>query len=330
MFNDLQKYGWNSDFENKFQQSVSKLGKTDLIPGRVLSVHRTNYDVMTNDGEIVCEITGNRLKDTDPYQKPLVGDWVVIETGEGDNANIIVDIFERKTILERRKVHSDVEVQLIAGNVDMAVLVQSLANDFNIARIERVLVQIAQAGIKPLIILNKMDIAENIDQVREDMKRIDASIPVIYSSFTTGEGLDIIETFLQPGETIIFIGSSGVGKSSIINTMLDDTEQQKTKEVSDYSGKGKHTTTARKLFVLDTGVIVIDTPGTREFGLTGEDTEALKENFTQIETLAGQCKFRDCKHNTEPDCMVREALENGELDRNLFENYQKLEKEINT
>jgi len=329
MFNHLKKYGWNDVFETQFQNIVLEHKKPDVVPGRVISVHRTNYDVMTNDKQIVCEITGNRLKDKDPHSKPLVGDWVVVELGEHDNANIIIDILERRTVLERRKVHSDVDVQLIAGNVDTAILVQSLANDFNIARIERVLVQLADAKIKPLIILNKLDIAENIEQARDDMKRIDASIPVIYSSFKTCEGLNLIEAFLESNETVIFIGSSGVGKSSIINTMLDDAEQQKTKEVSDYSGKGKHTTTARKLFVLDNGVIVIDTPGTREFGLTGEDTEALNESFSQIEELSSRCKFRDCGHAKEPQCAIQNALASGELDSALFENYRKLEQEVN-
>ena len=326
MFNHLEKYGWNSMLETEFQ-NIS-IEKPDLIPGRVISVHRTQYEIMTENGMIIGEITGNRLKNKDVYSKPVVGDWLLVSLGERDNANLIEEILERKTILERRRAHSEVEVQIMASNVDTAVIVQSLAQDFSINRLERVLVQLTNTGIKPLIILNKVDLVDDIFKIHKEMESISSAVPVIYSSYKTGEGLDLISAFLQPTETVIFIGSSGVGKSSIINTMLDDTEQQKTKEVSDYSGKGKHTTTARKLFLLDNGVIMIDTPGTREFGLTGDDTETLRESFNQIEKLSSQCKFRNCSHIKEPGCVIRQALESGDLDLAVLENYRKLLEEI--
>lgn len=327
MFTNLQKYGWNEFFQDTFEKIHSE--KPSLVPGRVISVHRTSYDVMTNDGEITAEITGNRLKDKDVYSKPVVGDWVAISRGKGDEANIITDILIRASILERRRVHSDVEVQIMASNVDTAVIVQSLAQDFSIARIQRVLVQLQESKIKPLVILNKLDIAENIEEVHREVKKLDTSVPVIYSSYETGEGLPEIAAALKPGKTVIFIGSSGVGKSSIINTMLDEERQQKTGEVSDYSGKGKHTTTARKLFVLDNGVIVIDTPGTREFGLTVDDSEVIKDNFNQIEEYAQLCKFNDCKHFKEPQCAVRKAVAEGMIAQSTLDLYHKFHLEIN-
>jgi len=296
MFNHLQKYGWDSVLETEFQKLINE--KPDLVPGRVVSVHRTNYEVMTDDGQIVGEITGNRLKDSDVYTKPVVGDWVVVTMGEGDNANIIDEILPRRTILERRRAHSEVEVQIMASNVDTAVIVQSLAQDFS-----------------------------DISRIENEMKSISSDVSVMYSSFETGEGLSDIHDFLKPGETVVFIGSSGVGKSSIINTMLDEEQQQLTGEVSDWSGKGKHTTTARKLFLLDNGVIVIDTPGTREFGLTVDD-EILNQNFSIIEETALQCKFRNCNHGTEPDCAIQSALASGDIDQQLLDNYKKLGEEI--
>jgi ribosome biogenesis GTPase len=281
---------------------------------------------MSESGMIIGEITGNRLKDEDVYRKPVVGDWLALSVGDGDNANIIETILTRATILERRRAHSEVEVQIMASNVDVAVIVQSLAQDFNVNRLERVLVQLTNTGIKPLIVLNKVDFIDDLSKIYEEMKSVSSDVPVVYSSFTTGEGLSDIHDFLKPSETIIFIGSSGVGKSSIINTMLDTKLEQKTGTVSDYSGKGKHTTTARRLFLLDNGVIVIDTPGTREFGLTVDD-EILIQNFSVIEELAGQCKYRNCSHVKEPQCAIKNALESGELEQQLMDNYKKLQEE---
>jgi ribosome biogenesis GTPase len=325
MFTHLQKYGWNSDLETELKSLL--LEKPELVSGRVISVHRTQYEIMTENGLIIGEITGNRLKDEDVYSKPVVGDWLAISLGVGNNANLIENILERRTILERRRAHSEIEVQIIASNVDTAVIVQSLVQDFNVNRLERVLVQLTDTGIKPLIVLNKIDLIENISEIHAEMKSISSDVSVIYSSFETGEGLDTIHDFLKPRETVIFIGSSGVGKSSIINTMLDEKLEQKTGTVSDYSGKGKHTTTARRLFLLDNGVIVIDTPGTREFGLTVDD-EILNQNFSIIEELAGQCKYRNCNHNKEPGCAIKNALASGELNQQLLDNYQKLGDEI--
>lgn len=325
MFTHLQKYGWNLDLETEFNNLLKE--KPDLVPARVLSVHRTNYEVMTNDGEIISEITGNRLKDEDVYSKPMVGDWVAVSLGARDDANIIEHILKRKTILRRRRAHSETEIQIMATNVDVAVIVQSLVQDFNVNRLERVLLQLTDTNIKPLIILNKIDLIDDIFKIHQEMKSISSDVPVIYSSFETGEGLSDIHNFLKPGETVVFIGSSGVGKSSIINTMLDDERHQATGEVSDWSGKGKHTTTARKLFLLDNGVIVIDTPGTREFGLTVDD-EILNQNFSIIEELALQCKFRNCNHDKEPKCAIKDALASGELEQQLLDNYKKLGEEI--
>ncbi|MFT7327837.1 MAG: ribosome biogenesis GTPase [Crocinitomicaceae bacterium] len=324
MFTHLEKYGWNSELETEFQNTLTE--KPDLIPGRVISVHRTQYEIITENGMIIGEITGNRLKDEDVYSKPVVGDWVLLEMSTRDDANLIKEILTRNTILERRRAHSEVEVQIMASNVDIAVIVQSLAQDFNVNRLERVLVQLTNTGIKPLIVLNKIDLIHDIFKIHKEMKSISSEVPVIYSSFTTGEGLSEIHNFLKPSDTVIFIGSSGVGKSSIINTMLDEEFEQKTGDVSDYSGKGKHTTTARRLFLLDNGVIVIDTPGTREFGLTVDD-ELLNQNFSIIEETAMNCKFRNCNHNKEPGCAIKAALESGNLEQQLLDNYKKLGEE---
>ena len=323
MSTHLKKYGLHGQF-NDFLN-----GQSSSMLGRVTSVHRTSYDVMTESGEITCEITGNRLKDKDPYQKPIVGDWVLVEMGEGGNANIIREILPRNTVLERRKVNASdkEEIQLIATNVDVAVIVQALDQDFSLARIQRTLTQLSGTGIRPMVVLNKLDLVSDIDQVKKEIHQLDADLPVVFTSLETGHGLSDLEQLFESGETIVFIGSSGVGKSSIINTMLDEERQQKTGEISECSGKGKHTTTARKLFLLDNGVSVIDTPGTREFGVTA-DLSALDDVFRTIDELATNCKFRDCRHQSEPGCAVKDAVSTGIIDEEVLKSYQKLREDL--
>ena len=323
---DLTAYGLEQNRKKIIEERISK--KSNLYLGRVVSVHRKHYEVVIENDFVIAELRGKRIKNKDPYSKPLVGDWVLLSLDESHTVYMISEILERKTILKRRKNNSKKDIQLIAANVDTAVIVQSLDQDFNVRRLERNLIQLRDTGIRPVIVLNKTDLVEDLNNFKKEMESLDVSIPVFYSSLPLGQGLKDMEELLNPGETIVFIGSSGVGKTSLINTMLDEHEQQKTREISDYSGKGKHTTTVRKLFLLDKGAIVIDTPGVREFGLSLDEKDVIEEQFTLIHSYADSCKFNNCKHMSEPECAVKDAVVKGDLDEEILRHYHKLNKEV--
>ena len=314
---DLTQYGW----ERFFADAKKRSSHSNLEHGRVISVHKSRYEVITEIGLFSCEILGNLQFKKDPLLQPAVGDWVLLDRYK--DTRIIVEILDRKSLLKRQKKH-DRFPKPIAANIDRAIIVQSIGPDFNIKRIERILVHIYEAGIQPVIIINKIDLAtpDVIQDIKQDLYNLNHDIDVMFTSYKTGEGIGNIQQSLKPGETIIFIGSSGVGKSSLINMMLG-THVQETQHITESTGKGKHTTTARRLFKLDNGTLVIDTPGTREFGMH-EDDSGVKESFEIIEYLATQCRFSNCSHDNEPDCAIRTAIENGALDHDTYERYQKL------
>lgn len=320
----LVEYGWNSFFQEHYN-TISDA--SSYLPARVISVHRTQYSVLTDQGVIIAEISGNRLKNKDVYSKPFVGDFVLLRLGRGNDANIIEHILPRQTILERKKVHRE-DIQVMATNVAVAVLVQSVDQDFSPARLERMLVQLQESRIKPVIVFNKADLKFDKKAIINAISNIQKDMPIVFTSLTTGEGIEEFHSLLQPGETIVVVGSSGVGKSSLINTLLDENNQQKTGEISEYSGKGMHTTTIRTLIRTHRGILIIDTPGVREFGITLDDEESIREVFSVIEQFAPHCKFRDCFHKDEPSCAVQAAIDEGKLSMETLENYWKLKDEV--
>ncbi len=262
---DLKKYGWNNSFSKEKEKSLNN----SLVHGRVISVHKSKYEVITSEGIFFCEILGNIQFQKDPLLKPAVGDWVLLK--KDNNVFIIYEILKRKSIIKRQK-ENDRFPKPIAANVDIAVIIQSVVQDFNINRLNRILTHVNDANIKPIIIFNKIDLVSNryISDIKEELMNIASDIKKFFISVKTGLGIVSFKKELISGKTIILIGSSGVGKSSLVNLFIDR-DLQNTNEIIKKTGKGRHTTTSRRLIMLDNGALVIDTPGTREFGISIDD-----------------------------------------------------------
>jgi len=320
---NLEDLGFNKNLENfRNEQSLASFGI-----GRVIAEHKASYIVKTENGEFCAEMIGNlRHSATNRSDFPVVGDWVAISE-HGNNRAMIQSISPRKTVIERLAVGKYAKKQIIASNIDYALIVQAVDRDFNINRIERYLTICNIAGVKPIIILSKIDLispsclADFQNEVRERIK----SIQVISISNKTNIGYDELTSMIEKGKTYCLLGSSGVGKSTLLNN-ISGKELMKTGTISMSTKKGRHITSHRELVVLKMGGILIDNPGMREVGIT--DSESGMENtFDSIIKLSENCKFRDCTHIHEKNCAVKMAVESGELDRKSYENFLKLEKE---
>ncbi len=295
--------------------------------GRVTSEHRERYIVSTGAEEYDSEITGNlRYTAASRTDFPAVGDWVLINPYDQGMA-IIHKVLPRKTVLERQSVGRSGEKQIISANIDIALIIQSIDNNFNLNRLERYLTICYGAGIEPVLVISKIDLVteEQIASAIHQLGSREKKLKTIPLSNTSLIGLDQILKFLQSGKTYCVVGSSGVGKSTLINNLLKN-KILKTAEISQSTNKGRHITSHRELFVLDNGSIVIDTPGMKELGVT-ENQDGIKTTFGDIYTLALKCKFPDCSHTTEIGCAVLQAVENGTIDKAAVENFMKMQKE---
>jgi ribosome biogenesis GTPase len=318
----LEDLGYNAFFE----LNQSNLGLTKYPVARIIAEYKEAYRVKNTDGEYLAKITGKQIfSATKREDYPAVGDWVIITELDKERA-VIHKILPRKTIL-KKKYSDKQDVQVIAANVDIAFVVESLDRDYNLNRFERYFVLANEGGIRPAIILNKVDLVSEtelnarIDQTKNRFDKID----IISTSTITERGLNKLVNYVTKGKTYCFLGSSGVGKSSLINKLLKRNEI-KIREISDSTGRGKHTTTAREMYFLENGGIVIDNPGTREVGIA--DASAGIENvFDEINLLSKGCKYADCTHTHEPGCTVLKALEDKRLDEDRYQNYIKLRKE---
>nr|WP_110943225.1 ribosome small subunit-dependent GTPase A [Virgibacillus senegalensis] len=320
MYN-LQELGYNDFFE---KQNDSK---EDQV-GRIATATNGIYKLFTKEGELQAQLSGrfhHLAVHTRDY--PCVGDWVLFQAVDGENKGIINKVLQRSSLLSRHAAGEKQEEQLMAANVDTVFLVNALNKDFNLRRMERYLMQVYESGASPVFVLTKRDLCEDAETEEkvQAVEEIAFGLPVLAIDALHEEGLASLKDFLHKGRTVSLLGSSGVGKSTLINRLLGK-EVQKTQTIREDDAKGRHTTTHRELFLLPEGGVIIDTPGMRELQLwSGED--AAGETFQDVERLAGQCKFRDCRHEQEPGCAIQNAIESGELSAERYKSYVKLQRE---
>lgn len=331
---NLEDLGYNDFFEDKKIQ----MGLGDFPIARVIFESRGAYKVKNERGEFLAKVTGRKMfKAQSREDYPAVGDFVVIEELNKEQAVIKVTL-PRLTVIKRKfgnknKAGEKNEVQIIAANIDVAFVVESIDRDFNLNRFERYFAIVQNGGVKPAIILNKTDLIleEELEEKIEQIKKRFPDVDFIKTSTVSGQGLDELQKYIKKGKTYCFLGSSGVGKSSLVNKLLKE-NAVKVREISEYSDRGKHTTTARQMHFLPAraggknGGIVIDNPGMREVGLV-DPSEGVDTLFDEIKTLGEECKYADCTHMHEPGCKVLEALNSGELDPEKYANYLNLKKE---
>lgn len=320
---NLTEIGWNPFFCEYFEPYKAQ----GYSPARVLRGQQGIYTVFSSSGELTAEVSGklryHAFSDTD---FPVVGDWVVIYPRPEEEKATIHAILHRKTKISRKVPGEITAEQVIAANVDTIFIVIGLDRDFNLRRIERYLTFVYNSGAQPGIVLNKADICPDLDSCLIEVEAIAVGVPIHALSAKENQGFESLLEYLTVGKTAALVGSSGVGKSTIINSLLG-VERQQVNPISSSTNKGQHTTTSRELILLPTGGLLIDNPGMRELQLWGEEEE-LKETFKDIEELSIRCRFHDCQHENEPGCVVKEAVEEGVLDQNRYQSYLKLKKEL--
>jgi ribosome biogenesis GTPase len=320
----LESLGWNEALERSF----AGLRQRKLEPGRVAVEDKHHYVVFTAGGVLIGKVTGRLLHEAASVaQLPKVGDWVAcLPVPNEEGKAQILQVLPRRTKLSRKVAGRETVEQVLVANVDIAFVVQALDRSFNPATLQRHLAMVIEGGVKPVIVLNKADLCDDILAKLAAVERVANEAPVIAVSARTGQAMDSLTQLVRPGETIVFVGASGVGKSSLINHIYGD-EVQATTEVREGDAKGRHTTSWRELIVLPNGGLVIDTPGMREFQmwLAGEAGQGV---FADIEELAVACHFRDCSHTVEKRCAVRAAVEQGALARERYESFVKLKREL--
>jgi ribosome biogenesis GTPase len=316
---NLKELGFKEKFKTQAEEYPT------LYPGRITEQTRELYKVATDYGEITAEVSGKfRYEALDLAGFPTVGDFVMLDRVTNDIGIAQIQYcLNRQSKLIRKAAGTAHERQIIASNIDKVLICMSLNEDFNLRRAERYLSLVWESGAIPVFVLTKTDIAQDLDKKLKDLQEISFGVDIFLTSSLNEADYRFLLDYIKEGETIVLIGSSGVGKSTLVNCLLGENVLQTNGLRND--GKGKHTTTQRKLFKIPSGGMIIDTPGIREVGL---DTANFTETFSDIERLATFCKFSDCAHEKEPDCAVREAIEEGRLSENRFLNYQKLMKEV--
>lgn len=315
----LRDYGWNDFHQNNYDQSHNH---GELV-GRVISVQGFKYHLATDKGELEAELAGRMLYSTEPEDLPKAGDWVCY-LGY-DTLGYIIERLPRTNALSRKTPGKKMERQILGANIDYACIVQGLDRDFNVMRLDRYITQIVACGITPVVVLNKSDLVADVMPFVRQVDGLRREVMIHYCSTISGIGVHELKAAFEPGKTYMMIGSSGVGKSSLLN-VLTNSEAQVVNTVSDFNNKGRHTTTSRELFRLPNGSLLMDTPGMREFGVTNDD-EGSDSLFPAIEEFASNCRYSDCTHMIEEGCAVLDALNTGELEQALYDSYVKLIKE---
>ncbi len=283
--------------------------------------------VRNEDGEVQAELTGRLMFAAESVTElPWVGDWVLVQYHNDNALAIIHEVLPRRTFLRRKAPGKTVDYQMIAANIDAGLIIQACDFDFNLRRLERYLVMVNEGGIEPILLLSKTDLisAEALQQRTLEIRQVYTGQVIAFSN-TTGAGRDAVERFLEKGKTYCLLGSSGVGKTTLLNYLIG-TEEFETNAVREKDARGRHTMARRQLIVLGNGALLIDTPGLRELGMLGVDA-GIDASFSDIRELAKHCLFNDCTHTSEPDCAIRLAKERGDLDEDRYQSYLKLTKE---
>lgn len=320
----LAALGWSEFFEDSFRPyAMSGYGAA-----RVALEYKHLYGVYTEWGELLAETTGKlRHEATSREALPAVGDWVVIRPRRGGGRATIHAVLPRRSKFTRKVAGLRTEEQIVGTNIDTVFLVTSLNQDFSLRRIERYLIVAWDSGANPVIVLSKSDLCDEVENRLAEIQKVAKGVPVHAVSVVNEEGLDELTEYIGVGQTVALLGSSGVGKSTLINR-LAGRDLQRVQEVREHDDRGRHTTTHRELIHLPQGGLVLDTPGMRELQLwDGEG--GLRLAFNDIEALARDCYFSDCRHQDEPGCAIREALKKGGIDAARYQSYEKLQKELN-
>lgn len=321
---DLASIGYSDWFKDRVDD------KQNAIRGvaRIVSVNKDSFILTKGGKEIFAELSGNLLFDTESASDlPTTGDWVYADCFDDDTHAIIYSVFPRKTLLKRKMAGKKIDFQLIAANIDVAFIIQSLNDNFNLRRLERYLVMVNESGIEPVILLSKCDLmaTDDVNEIKQKVRDIAPGSKVIEFSNVSHENLDSVIGLLKSGLTYCLLGSSGVGKTTLLNCLLGD-EKFETQPVSSIQSKGRHTTTNRQLVRLESGAMIIDTPGIRELGSFSQD-DGLDETFSEIRDLSQTCKFSNCSHSNEKGCTILAAIKTGKLSQKRYQNYLKMKKE---
>ena len=320
----IERYGWTDYFADAFQKKYARSG---FIAGRVVLQQRGSYTVVTENGPVTARPTGRLLHEADDIGQPCVGDWVALLMDKKAGIGTVQAVLPRKSALVRRAIEdASRATQIIAANVDVAFIVTSLNADLNLRRIQRYLAAVRQSGARPVVVLTKADLVDNAAEKIAEMRDQEIDSPVVAISSRSGEGLDEFLSYVRVGETCVMIGSSGVGKSTLVNTLLAE-DRMVTREVRENDDQGRHTTSHRELIVLPSGGMLVDTPGIREIGLLDAE-EGVAEVFDDVEDLMTQCKFSNCSHVSEPGCAVQAAIKDGSLLLDRWTHFVQLQLEM--
>lgn len=317
--NKFETIGWD--------QSIQSIDEDKIA--RVIAVQKNSYRILDGEMEYFSHVSGNFLNQANTsLDYPAVGDWVEVKKLVDEQKAVINRILPRKSQFVRQAAGTKTEAQIVAANMDTVFIVNSLNHDLNLRRMERYILSTYESGATPVIVLTKRDecTQEEVDAIIAQVEEVAIGVPIIPISSITLEGLDELMTYLPAGKTSALLGSSGVGKSTLVNTLIGNVVQV-TKDVRAADSKGRHATTHREMFLLPNGSLLIDTPGMRELQLW-EGELAIEATFQDVEAFESECKFTDCQHETEPGCRVQEALVNGDLSDGRYQSYLKLQREL--
>ncbi|MBX7245999.1 MAG: ribosome small subunit-dependent GTPase A [Candidatus Sumerlaeaceae bacterium] len=318
---NLDKIGWDAQLAEAFLPHHN----ANLKPARVSIAHGGYYTLLGEDGELQATLAGKVRHKSSSEDWPVAGDWVAVAVRVEERTAAIQAVLPRRTKFSRKMAGKAVTEQVLAANVDLVFVAASLNQDFSPRRIERYIALALENGVAPVVLLTKSDLVEDTTEFTAEIEAISRGVPVHTVSALDGIGLEDLQRYLEPGKTAVILGSSGVGKSTLVN-LLTGTDSQSVQEIRE-DGKGRHTTTRRELILLPGGGMMIDTPGIRELGMW-EGAEGVRETFEDIQDLAARCKFGNCRHESEPGCAVLAAVEGGSLSVERFDSYCKLSEEV--